>query len=387
MKVVISVLGRFHGFDLAREIHAHGALQKLISSYPAFIAKKFGIPLEKYQGVLHWEAMARTLRKIKPSFEKIWNEQYFICEGYDCSVAKRLLEPMDIFVGWSGSSLFSLRKARSLGAKTVLERGSSHILFQTEILEQEYEMLGMKFTGTHPKIIERELTEYKEADFISIPSSYVKQTFLDRGIPSSKLIQTSYGVNLRHFYPPEGKKSEHEKFRIIFCGNQVVQKGLLYLIKAANELQLPDLELWIVGNVSDEIKHIQNKANMDQVIFKGSHPQDQLRKLYGQCDLFCLPSLQEGLAMVIPQAMACALPVLCTENTGGRDIVRDGVDGFIVPIRDIEALKEKILLLYMNRDQARLMGEQAKKRVQEMGSWAHYGARTFSAYERILSGK
>jgi len=101
--------------------------------------------------------------------------------------------------------------------------------------------------------------------------------------------------------------------------------------------------------------------------------------------VFCLASIEEGLAMVQPMAMACGLPVICTTNTGGADIVREGRDGFILPIRDVGALKEKILYFYEHPEACRTMGESALKRVQAGFSWADYAGKMIAAYQEILS--
>ena len=105
-------------------------------------------------------------------------------------------------MGWSSYSLHTLRRARELGAKTVLDHGSCHIVDQDEILREEYGRLGLRgHEFAHPKIIDKELREYQEADFIAIPSQFVKETFVNRGVPAAKLLQAPYGVNLSNFYP------------------------------------------------------------------------------------------------------------------------------------------------------------------------------------------
>jgi len=85
------------------------------------------------------------------------------------------------------------------------------------------------------------------------------------------------------------------------------------------------------------------------------------------------------------QAMACGLPVICTQNTAGEDLVRDGRDGYVIPIRDVEALKEKLLFFYENPELRRAMGESARERVGKDHSWEDYGNRAITAYERILA--
>ncbi len=87
-----------------------------------------------------------------------------------------------------------------------------------------------------------------------------------------------------------------------------------------------------------------------------------------------MPSIQEGMAMVQLQAMACGLPLITTTNTGGDDLItRNGEEGFVIPIRDVEAIKEKILYLYENQDIAKEMGEKAKKKVENGFTWDDYG--------------
>jgi glycosyltransferase involved in cell wall biosynthesis len=126
------------------------------------------------------------------------------------------------------------------------------------------------------------------------------------------------------------------------------------------------------------------KFSSAAVLHKWPFPEFELHKYYSQGSVFCLASIQEGLAMVLPQAMACGLPVICTTHTGGEDMVRDGQDGFIVPIRDVEALKERILFFYTNRDACKEMGYSAQQRVKSGYTWVDYGNRMIGEYKRIL---
>jgi glycosyltransferase involved in cell wall biosynthesis len=266
----------------------------------------------------------------------------------------------------------------------VVDRGSSHMRYQTQILQEEYERWGLQFNATHPGVYARELQEYLEADRIAVPSSFVKQTFLKEGIPETKIIQVPYGASLSEFYPVPKQDST---FRVIYCGNLTLRKGLPYLLQAFYELNLPDAELWLVGTLTSEITPFLAKYQSDRIILKGKQPQNQLRWFYAQCTVFCLASIEEGLAMVQPQAMACGLPVIHTTNTGGADIVRHGVDGFCVPIRDVEALKEKILFFYENPDRCAEMGKNALAQARQSLSWDTYGEKMIAAYRSALTTK
>ena len=373
MKVAISVLGRFHAFNLAQQAQKRNCLHRLISSYPAFEIAKYGIAPSSICSIPHLEILARAWRKVPRCLKRERNLQLWFSENFDRAVSKRLSPEFNIFVGWSGSSLFSLRQAREMGAFTVVERGSSHMEYQTQILKEEYELWGREFTATHPGVYDRELQEYQEADRIAVPSLYAKRTFIERGVSENKLIHVPYGTSLDEFYPVP---KEDNTFRVIHCGGINLRKGVQYLIQAFQELNLPDAELWLVGTVSPEIEPFLAKYQSDRLIFKGKHPQNQLRWFYSQCSVFCLASIEEGLAMVQPQAMACGLPVIHTTNTGGEDIVRDGIDGFCVPIRDVEAIKEKILFFYENSEQRNEMGKNALEQVK-------YGEEIITAYAQI----
>ena len=382
MKITISVLGRFHLFYLAKQLQDHNFLARLITSYPKFEAVKYGINPANIDSLLIHEIHNRGWRKISKVTDYLFNPQYMIFELYDRHAAKYITNHCDIFVGLSGCSLYSLRRARQMGAKTVLERGSSHMLYQREILTEEYRKFGLEKEVVHPKVVKRELMEYQEADFIAIPSQFVKETFLHQGISEARLIQVPFGVDLTHFYPAH---KQDNRFRIIHCGTISLRKGVHYLLEAFAELNLPRAELWLIGAMTDEIKPFLRKWGSPAIKHQGPFPERDLHKYYSQGSVFCLASIEEGLAMVQAQAMACGLPVICTANTGGADLVREGRDGFIVPIRDVEALKEKILYFYENPDACHVMGESARLRVQTGFSWSDYGHKMIAAYQKLLN--
>jgi len=381
VKITISVLGRFWLFYLAKQLQDHNFLAKLITSYPKFEAAKYGINPNNIDSLLIHEIHNRGWRKISRFTESFFNPQYMIFELFDRHAAKHIVNHCDIFAGLSGCSLYSLRRARQVGAKTVLERGSSHMLYQRKILEEEYGKFCQGKEVVHPRVVERELTEYQEADFIAIPSQFVKETFLQQGIPEEKLIHVPFGVDLTHFYPAH--KADNT-FRIIHCGNISLRKGVHYLLQAFAELNLPGAELWLIGNLTEEIKPFLRKWGSAAIRHQGPFPERELYKYYSQSSVFCLASIEEGLAMVQAQAMACGLPVICTTNTGGADIVRDGREGFIVPIRDVGALKEKILYFFENPEACKVMGDSARRRVQAGFTWSDYGDRMIAAYRKLL---
>jgi glycosyltransferase involved in cell wall biosynthesis len=382
VKVTISVLGRFHLFHLAKQLQDHNCLARLITSYPKFEAVKYGINPAHIDSLLIHEIHNRGWRKISRFTESLFNPQYMIFELFDRHVARRLTAPGDIFVGLSSGCLYSLRRARRMGTRTVLERGSTHMLYQRQILTEEYRQFGLEKEVVHPQVVERELAEYQEADYISVPSHFVKETFIQQGIPAARIIQTPYGVDLSNFHPVP----KHDKvFRIIHCGGLSIRKGIPYLLQAFSELRLKDAELWLIGSITDEIKPFLRQFSSPAIVHKGPFPEKDLYKYYSQGSVFCLASIEEGFGMVAIQAMACGLPVICTANAGAADIISEGQTGFILPIRDVDAIKEKILYFYENPEAGRHMGESARQRVQAGFSWSDYGDNMIAAYQNIVS--
>ncbi|MFV1977428.1 MAG: glycosyltransferase family 4 protein [Candidatus Scalindua sp.] len=380
MQVTISVGGRFHAFYLAQQLLTRGYLKQLITSYPKFEVAKYGIPKGKVSSVIIMELMARIWYRFPAVMNYLCNPQYLIHEVFD-KCASHCYTESDICIAFAGFGLHTIKKAKEMGAITVIERGSAHMLYQTQILTEEHEKYGLKFQHPSAKLIDMSLEEYEEADYISIPSLFAKRTFLERGIPEEKLIHVPYGVHLDEFRQAQ---KEDNIFRIVYAGGMTIQKGVHYLLQAYAELRLPGSELLLVGGMTEEIKLFFKK-------YRGNYrwvphvSQKELYKYYSQASVFVLNSIQDGFGMVMPQAMACGLPVVCTKNTGGEDIIKDGKEGFIIPIRDVEALKEKILYLYENSEISNEMGQLAKERVSKGFTWDDYGDRMIAKFHDILN--
>jgi glycosyltransferase involved in cell wall biosynthesis len=292
------------------------------------------------------------------------------------------LRRCDIFHCLSGFGTHTHSVARSrFGAKTICDRGSSHIVEQNSLLIEEYGRWRIPFGGIHQAAIDRELSEYDRCDRIFVPSSFALRTFLKRGVAASKLRQIPYGVDLDLFrpYPPE-----HTKFRVVYAGVLSLQKGIPYLLEAMEPLSRYGIELWLIGRVLPEIVPFL-KRYRGQCKLLGPQPRTNLPKLYSQASVFAISSIQEGLALVQVQAMACGLPVIGTTNSGAEDLVREGEDGFVLPIRKPALLREKILLLYESPQLLAQMRAAALSKVRTLGGWDRYGSLVDSEYKTLLS--
>jgi glycosyltransferase involved in cell wall biosynthesis len=189
-----------------------------------------------------------------------------------------------------------------------------------------------------PDLAEREKAEWKYASKILCGSPYVRETIGEVGGPIEKAIVVPTGVQPPPTLERSGERRPAGPTRVLFVGEVGVRKGAHYLIEAARELG-PDFEIRLCGGVILPASFVRSAPANVQVM--GAVPRAEMAAQYAWADLFCLPSLLEGSAAVTYEAMAMGLPIITTPNSGS--LVRDGVDGYLVPARDARALASAIL--------------------------------------------
>lgn len=382
MDVTVSVFGRFHAFYLARELAREGHLDRLITSHPRFSTDRWGVPRERVRSLWPVELGRRVLQRISGSLGSSLRRQRNLHELYDRLAASRVPAGTDLFVGWSGHSEKGIERANQLGALSVVERGSSHIRVQREILREEYERHGVDPRLPSARTVEKEEREYAAADYVAVPSEFAASTFRERDFPSERLIQVPLGVDTEGFAP---RSQDDSIFRVVFVGQLSLRKGVPYLIEAFDGLGLDDAELVLIGPRTGEITRWLDRCRFE-LRLPGTIPHGELDGWYSQGDVLVLPSVEDGFGMVLLEAMACGIPVIATRHCGAPDVIRDGEDGFLVPIRDSEELQRRILWCYENREACRAMGRSARQKVTESYTWRDYGRRIASAYRNRLGG-
>jgi glycosyltransferase involved in cell wall biosynthesis len=281
----------------------------------------------------------------------------------DWLVARRL-EPCDIFIGMSQYFVAACRQARrKYGAKILVERGSTHILRQKEILSK------LKGGEQVPDFdVQRELASYEQADLIVIPSLHVEDSFLHYGFKKEKLFRNPYGVNLEMFAPTPVPESREQI--ALFVGGWSYRKGCELWAGVLD--RLPDLRLIHVGGRGDApFPESHRFTHVDPV------DQKELQKYYAQAHLFVLASREEGLSLVLIQALACGLPLVCSDQTGGRDlleIVKDENLVRVFPVDDLDALCagiKKSMAFALGREGPRSLPEGIREKL----TWRGYGER------------
>lgn len=375
-RVAVGSPGRFHSFELAAELEARGLLAGLYTGHPRRTVA--GIAPDRLHtfppSLLPTKLFSRLGLHQAERFAQPW-----VAELFDWWLERRL-ETCDVLHCMSGFALRAHRRARErFGALTVCDRGAAHIAFQDDILCEEYARWGIRYPGIPRRIVERELAEYAECDVIAVPSSFVRRTFVERGVPAQRIEVLPLGVDLALFRPPPRPAT---RFRVLYVGGLTLQKGIPYLLEAMAPL-LDGAELWLIGAVHDEVRPFLARYE-NRIRLLGVMPRNELRRYYGECSVLVLPSVQDGFGMVMAQAMACGLPVVATTNTGATDLYTDGVEGFIVPARSAEALREPIALLGRDAELRRRMGEAALARMRDLGGWHTYGDAVAAVYAARL---
>lgn len=373
LRVAIATVGRFWVLDLARELASLGHDVTFWSSVTRSAARSFGLPAESHRSLLPPLLPLLALRRFGGGLASEWaNRQVIVAT--DRMIARRL-GPCDVFIGMSGVAVESARVASTrYGAKVYIERGSRHVSSQKAILD-DLRNRGMAGETVPDWVVDRELAGYALADRVVVPSMHVEQSFIELGFPADKLFRNPYGVDLSMFAPTPAPPEEQPT--LLFVGAWSYRKGVDVLVNAWRQLE--GVRLLHVGAVVDApLPDGPGFTHVDAV------PQSRLRDYYAQAHVFVLASREEGLALVQAQALACGVPLVCTDRTGGEDLqhmLDDPGWVTVIPSDDADALAAAIRGML-----PKALGLTGERRIlgaaRDHLGWQAYGAR----YAQELDG-
>jgi glycosyltransferase involved in cell wall biosynthesis len=313
-------------------------------------------------------------------------------------LAKPWVDSCDIFHFVSSVGLYSARKAKAAGSLVLCDIRTEYPDYQFRILAEEYSRLGLPYNPPGLLYDGKVKAEYALADYLIVPSLYAKRTFVEAGYDERTVLVLPYGVDLEHFFVAarEGETGDaiqvsgthSDRFRIVYVGQVVPRKGVHYLIEAFNTLDKSSMELLLIGRVDETMSPLVNRAAEcnAKIRIVGELPKKELYRLYNSAAVLVLPSLADSWGLVVLEAMACGVPVIVSENTGSAEAIQEGVNGYVVPIRNPEALQEKLIYLYEHPEMRQEMGLAARCSAMDF-SWERYGQRLLSLYDGILSNR
>lgn len=382
MKIAVVTPGRFHSFDMAAQLEARGVLGRIFTGYPPFKLKRESVPREKMRCI--WPLYTLAMASQRLPFKSAIPAELFraACDRVD-RVAARQLDDCDGVIALSGTGTVCGPAMKRRGGFWVCDRGSTHILFQDRILREEAEIVGLPPRRIDPRTIDRELGEYAAADAIFVPSDFVRLTFLEQGVAPEKVKLAPYGVNTAAFRP-SGPKAE--RFTVLFAGQVNYRKGVHHLLKAWREWAPKTAELRIAGGADQNLQALIDRAGglPENCVFLGHLDRATLVQEMSRAHALVLPSIEEGLALVMGQAMACGTPVIASRNTGAQTLFTDGVEGFIGPARSPDFLAEAFERLAADPALAQAMGQAALQRAKTFGGADAYGDRIMAAVREIV---
>lgn len=233
----------------------------------------------------------------------------------------------------------------------------------------------MKYSSTYLQSLSQ---EPELADAIVVASTYTKETLIENNIPANIIKVVPYGVNTEAF-STRHKEPNNKKLRVLFIGSMVQRKGLTYLFEAINLLPKQSTELILCGRgfidhpllKAFQSPDIETKINLNSTAL--------LHEMH-QADVFVLPSLSEGFGHVILETMAAGLPIIATNHTSAPDLITEGKEGWIIPVRNTAALAERLHWCIEHKTELFYMGQEAAKKAKQF-TWDHFRNGIVQFYE------
>jgi len=389
MKVTYTSPNRSHHYPYARGLQQHDALHAFVSGFSRF-SPRSALPeiddkLKRHdwlQNLYLLSLRCRLPESVTAQLNRLSNQRLDRA-SYDWA------KDSDVFLFYRTTGYDTTLRLKRERRPTlcVLEEVNSHVDQCHTLMRQEYERLGRGAYRYRFPDHELRLRAYEAVDCILCPSRFVFRSFLDRGFPAERLLKVNFGFT----FPIGEKRScevheNRDSFCILYVGQVHFRKGLRYAVEAFRRLKHPRKEFVIVGPRTD-VTGLEDVCLPDGVRFTGPLKGADLELAYSSADVFVLPSIEEGLALVIGEAMTHGLPVVATTHSGAEDILTDGEEGYILEPGDVEGMAHRLQELAENTSKRLAMSEAARSTAQVLGGWDVATGKLLAAFNRILSSR
>jgi glycosyltransferase involved in cell wall biosynthesis len=231
----------------------------------------------------------------------------------------------------------------------------------------------------------------------------IRRLAVSYGMPDERIVTFPWGIDLDHFHPGKSEKSNNIAFTLLSTRNWEPIYGVEVIVQAFTQAvqQRPELRLLMLGNGSQagRLHQILNSRitansrtssiNNSSVLMPGLVKYDKLPRFYRSADLYVAASHSDGTSISLLEAMACGCPVLVSDIPGNREWVIPGVNGWLFPDGDANALADAIITVVDQRARLPGMGRAARKLVEERADWEKNFPELLRAYEiaRINTGR
>lgn len=303
---------------------------------------------------------------------------------FDLAVAERMGD-FELFSGVMAQCFDSFKAARQRGAKCVLTCLNTHVDHLDRVVREEAARLGMgQGKVMHPRMVDRAKREIAMADAIHVCSNLAAETFVAQGVPATRVHRLHIGIDLTHFAPIEKRDSV---FRVMVISSLTPRKGVLYAMQAFEQANLANSELVIIGGSGDRQSHrmlkefLTRNANIRQeLVDVNVRPTEQH---LGRASVLLHAAIEDGFALVVPQALATGRPVIVTAETGASELVQDGLNGFVVRARDVSTMADRLKLLHADHGLLERMSTSTRDSVKHL-SYDWHAAELSKIYDQVL---
>lgn len=359
MKINIVIGGTFHLVMLAQNMIDLGHDVKIYSPTPSFKIRNKEVRSRMVYVPMFFQLIRKITNRPLPSLCKLFDSLLFDF------ITSLIMRETDLLYGFAGVSYFCGKKQKKKNKTYFLDRGCPHVDYQNNLMIEEANKLGVHFSSLDKQTLKRCRNEYALADKILVPSKYTYDTFLEKGFDEKKLLITPVGAKTEYRIN-EKKKINTQIFTVGFIGGSLLRKGGLYLVQAWKEIKLENSRLILRASKRDleqskELKKIlKEEKNIEFIDYL-----ENINDFYSECNVFCVPSVDEGYGMTVLESMANGTPVIASKSVGASMHINDGINGFIVNTRSSKEIGDRIRFLYENRSRLEEISTNATQSYQD----------------------
>jgi len=271
--------------------------------------------------------------------------------------------------------------ARARGLACIYEMPIAHWQTVQRLLHEEAQRLPewrqtIQGLDDSAAKLERKCHEIDLADTIVVPSRFVLESLPAQVRSAKSCVLAPFGAPSPTAHAGDLRRQDAGPLRVMFAGAMTQRKGLADLFAAMRLLERTDIELVVLGALNAPLSFY--RSQYPGFVYEGTRPHAEVLRVMRSCDVFVLPALVEGRALVQLEALASGLPLVVTAHTGGDDLVEEGRTGFTIPIRSPEAIAERLAWFADHRDALAEMRRHAIRKAAET-SWLHYESRVLDA--------
>lgn len=323
---------------------------------------------------------------ITPIYKKIMNRIFGKKIGKEC-----VKDRVDVLIMYDTMAYdcFKYIKTKDANMKLVLDMASISGTYIRNIVIEEMNSRNkfkQSFEGRLKQYTEKTCRLYEKeihmADYVLVSCKFSKRVLVELGINEDKIVYLPLGVDTKNFNVQLKKEiQKNKKIKFLFVGRVEGGKGIYYLLEAFKQLEHLNIELEVIGSIECDTSILEEyKSN---VRFRGCKRKDEMSLIYSSADIYILPSLWEGFSLSLFEALSAGLPVIATESSIAQDVITDYKEGFVIPSKNIEAIKEKIIWFVENQNSIHVMSKNSVELANKY-TWDKYSQNCSELIRNIL---